>query len=443
MKLKEFIRDIVAILPRVFLQSNEYKKFTKVLNEYETWDEKELHRYQNREFLKILNHAYNNVPFYKKFYDENNIDIKEIKSIADIEKLPIINKEIVKKYQGEFIAKNYDISKLNETYTGGTTSSPMRFYNTKMTNEREKAVYNWIWKKFGYNGPGNEMCLILRGNILNDDLAYKYDKFNKYIIFNAKKMENENIKYIIDTIFEKNIKNIQAYPSLIYLVAKYINKNKLHKKVKTVLNIFCSSEKMFNFQRNEIKQAFNLDVVDYYGHNERTTVFYYMNGYYEEVGIYGITEIIDEKGHFVLEGQRGNIVGTSLNNYAFPLIRYNTYDSAIFNKKDNGNIIVNDIEGRAGDFLVTKEGKKFSPTLLEFAIDKIDNFRDIQLLQKSYEYVDVMIVPDEKFTMSDAEKFKKELELIVNNDILFKINIVDNIDKPKNSKSRFVVSKIT
>ncbi|MBS6501050.1 MAG: phenylacetate--CoA ligase family protein [Clostridium sp.] len=442
MNAKSFIKTICSFLPRDMFYSKEYREYSRILNEYEKWDERRILDFQTQEFIKIINHAYENIEFYKELYDKNNIDINSIKSLDDIKKLPIITKEDVKSNIDKFLDKNINKNKVFETYTGGTTSTPMRFYNTKITNEREKAVYNWIWNKFGYKGVGKEACLILRGNTDNDFDLYKYDAFNKYYIVNPINIDDKKIANIINLIYEKRIKIIQAYPSLIYLIAKYVDTNNLYSKVKSVSNIFCSSEKMYVFQRKLINKAFKCKLVDYYGHNERTTLFYYDNNKYIEVPTYGITEVLDETGNSVENNERGYIVGTAINNYAFPLIRYNTKDSCILLEKNNGHILISDIDGRAGDFLVTSSGKYYSPTNLEFAIDKIDNFKDVQIVQNDYNNVDILIVPDKNYCSEDGKAFKRELEKIVDDEMNFHIKIVNKIDKSKNSKSRFVISMI-
>ncbi len=56
-----------------------------------------------------------------------------------MKKIPIIDKSVIKESREKFIAKNIDISKIKSINTGGTTSSPMHFYNTDTTNNREAA----------------------------------------------------------------------------------------------------------------------------------------------------------------------------------------------------------------------------------------------------------------------------------------------------------------
>lgn len=72
-------------------------------------------------------------------FNQYGIGVKDIRDVSDLRKIPIIDKSVVKENREKFIAKNIDMSKLRAINTGGTTSSPMHFFNTDTTNNREAA----------------------------------------------------------------------------------------------------------------------------------------------------------------------------------------------------------------------------------------------------------------------------------------------------------------
>lgn len=442
--IKLILQYGASILPKSILQEKELKKYNSFLQESEHWDKYKVENFVNEQLQLLIEHCYKNVPFYTEMFDEHGIDYKSIKNINDLKKIPVIDKQIVKENHHKFIASNFDVEKLNKMHTGGTTSSPLHFYNTKITNIRETSFYNRIWKKYGYTQ--NEKCLILRGNTDVDEVLYRYNPLRKWILVNTKNMDDSKMSKIVDLIQKKKPAYMQAYPSLVYLLAKYINKN-YDLKIGNFKVIFCASEKMFDFQRREIKKAFGCEVVDYYGHNERLVLMERINEIdkYRIIPEYGICEILDEKGNNITkEGNIGEIVGTGFNNYAFPLVRYRTGDKATVSTHDNKEMYtyIKDIDGRSGDFVITKSGKHYSPTVLEFAIDNMRNFKDIQLVQTDFDNIDVLIEPDTNFKMDDSIAFKKEILSRIDDDININIKIVDKIQKPKNQKSRFILSHV-
>ena len=70
------------------------KKINKIAAYNKLDNDKILEKY-NSKFLEIFKNAFNNSKFYKDFYRKNGIFINDIKDITDINKLPVINKNII------------------------------------------------------------------------------------------------------------------------------------------------------------------------------------------------------------------------------------------------------------------------------------------------------------------------------------------------------------
>lgn len=60
----------------IFLQKSQY------------WNKEQLEEYQLKQLKKLLIHAYENVPYYSKLFDNRGIKLKDIKCLKDIQKLP-------------------------------------------------------------------------------------------------------------------------------------------------------------------------------------------------------------------------------------------------------------------------------------------------------------------------------------------------------------------
>ncbi|MED2807231.1 phenylacetate--CoA ligase family protein [Bacillus thuringiensis] len=447
-KIKLPLLYTASLIPQNLRQGKEYKEYANFLADSDSWDSKKIVEFQNLQLRLLIKHAYENVPFYTDVFNNYGIKTEDIKDIRDLEKLPLIDKEIVKLNRDKFIAKNFDINELNVTHTGGTTSSPMHFFNTNTTNNRELAFFNRIWKKYGYT---NQTCLVLRGDAGKDGELYKYNPYQKKISINTRNLNDKKMDSILKVIEKFNPQYLQAYPSLVYLLAKHINERGMSGAVGKFNAVFCSSEKMYDFQREEIKKAFVTEVIDYYGHNERLTLMEYCPkcNLYHVIPEYGVTEFLTQDGNKAYqEGQIAQIVGTGFNNYAFPLIRYKTSDmvttSGVISQSNCGKpyLSVKEIDGRSGDFLITRDGKHYSPTMLEFAIRYIENFKDLQLIQNTYDQLDVLIVPNQFYKKEEGNRFIIELQKRIDTDIHINIKMVEHISRPFNQKHRFIISNI-
>ncbi|MEM5662020.1 hypothetical protein AAHB62_24295 [Bacillus cereus] len=130
---------MAALIPQKLRESKEYKEYVRFLESSSSWDATKIAEFQNTQLQLLIKHAYENVPFYTQMFNQYGISVKDIRDVGDLKKIPIIDKSVVKENREKFIAKNIDISKIKSINTGGTTSSPMHFYNTDTTNNREAA----------------------------------------------------------------------------------------------------------------------------------------------------------------------------------------------------------------------------------------------------------------------------------------------------------------
>lgn len=84
----------------------------------------ELDEYNNRQFVELVNFAYNKSAFYHNFYDKHGVNIVSINGIEDIGKLPVIDKQIVRE-NIEDIAIGNRLT-LMSALTGGTTGASLK-----------------------------------------------------------------------------------------------------------------------------------------------------------------------------------------------------------------------------------------------------------------------------------------------------------------------------
>ncbi len=437
-----------SLFPKELYYSREFRKYRDFLEETQHWNINKILDFQNREFLSLVHHCYRNVPYYRELFDRHGIHINQIKDLSDLKRIPFMDKETAKANRDKLVASNVKKRNLIPMHTSGTTHSPLHFYVMPTTLEREKAFFNRMWKWHGYQG---QKCMVLRGDYDLKGRLWVYNPRTNLITVNIRGLDDQNLAGIVGIMDKFKPAFIRAYPSIAYLLAKYVNQNGLSGKVRKLETVFCASEILFDYQKEEIKKAFSCRVVDHYGHSEMAVLMQKceVNEFYHIIPEYGITEIVDGDGREVTEEDSiGEIVGTGFNNYAFPLLRYRTRDLAT--TAHTSHICpcgrpyrsVKRIDGRWGDFILTEKGKYYSPTVLEFAVDYISHFKDIQLVQNDLANVDLFIVGDRDFSMEDALQLQRGLEERLDYDVKVHIRIVDEIHRPENQKHRFVISDI-
>ena len=71
-----------------------------VKNQWKTYEE--LKEEQGKQLSLMTNFAYKNVPYYHKLFDDLKLSPDDIKKVEDLEKLPILTKEIIKQNWDDF-----------------------------------------------------------------------------------------------------------------------------------------------------------------------------------------------------------------------------------------------------------------------------------------------------------------------------------------------------
>ena len=70
--------------------------------EVETATRDQIRKLQGKKLKKVIQHAWNHSPFYRKKFDEANVNPDQIRTLDDIHKLPFVTKEDLRKNQEAF-----------------------------------------------------------------------------------------------------------------------------------------------------------------------------------------------------------------------------------------------------------------------------------------------------------------------------------------------------
>ncbi len=149
--IKQGAKYIYGSIPPRFRYSKVFWNTYNFLEKSQWWSKERLEEYQMQQLEKLLNHAYNNVPYYKKVFNERGLKPKDIQDFDDLKKIPYLTKEIIRNNLEDLIARNYPRSKLQYCTTGGSTGIPMCFYVEKnMTSAKEWAFMLTQWNRIGF-----------------------------------------------------------------------------------------------------------------------------------------------------------------------------------------------------------------------------------------------------------------------------------------------------
>ena len=104
-----------------------YFRIMRFLRSSERWSSKEIAEYQFSQLRSLLIHAYNRVPYYQKLFKKLNLAPGDFKSIADLQRLPILTKQDMIDNFDELIAEGAGKKDVIVNRTSGSTGSPVKF----------------------------------------------------------------------------------------------------------------------------------------------------------------------------------------------------------------------------------------------------------------------------------------------------------------------------
>jgi phenylacetate-CoA ligase len=441
---QSFTTKTIALLPYFII----FLKTYLFLKQSQKWSKEKLKQYQTQKLHELIHHAYVNVPYYTRLFDDNGIKPDDIKELSDLQKIPVLTKELVRKNLNDLKARNYPDKSFEYVTTGGSTGIPLGLYYEKGKSRAiEWAFMKTQWDRVGYHFFNK--CVYLKGATIELKKIGKYSLFRRWLILSSYDLTDNNLPEYIDKIRAFKPKFIQAYPSSIIIIAKYM-KNKNIPHFDGLKAVFCGSENMYPGQRQLIEEKFGCRVYTWYGHAERVILGgeCECSKNYHVFPEYGIFELVDDNGNSISnENQEGNLVGTTLTNFAMPLIRYKTDDLAFVYTKPCPCIrsypLIHDVMGRwIQEFIIAPHNRKISLTALNMHTDIFDNVEQYQFYQDHVGEVILNIIPRPEYSAFDTEKICSEITKKLGDDVNFTVRFVEKIPRTEQGKYRLLIQKI-
>lgn len=371
---------------------------------------KELLTHQNKELLKTIKYVYENIPYYKEKMEKANVKLEDIKSLDDLKKLPFTTKDDLRNnYPFNTFGKPMkDIVRVHAS--SGTTGKPTVVGYTK------KDIQNWA----NINKRNLENI-----GITNEDtiqISYGYGLFTGGLgmHYGAENlgatvipMSTGNTQKQIMLLQDFNVTAICCTPS--YILFLYDSMVKLGidpKSLNLKYGIF-GAEPWTLEMRKDIENKLGIKAYDIYGLSEIMGPGVglecpYQNGLHINEDFF-IIEIIDsETGEVKPEGEKGELVITTICKDGIPMIRYRTKDitSIIPEQCECGNIFrrIKRLEGRVDDMLIIR-GVNVFPSQIESVILEFDNVLPFyQIVVDRKNNIDIFDVEIETIATSQKER---------------------------------------
>lgn len=447
----KIIRNFLSPFYWQIFKKSKVLNYLKILrkNQWKSFEENK--RIQQKKLYDLVNYTINNIPYYQKITQERKIRISEGTIFEDIKIFPILNKDILRKNFNQ-LYKFKDKTYFRNT-SGGSTGEPVIFYQDRDYrdwNFATKILFDeWTGRKIGERKIklwGSERDIFEGGKGLRKKLKeiLWQEKF-----LNSFKMSEENMKNYIKIINQWQPKLIFSYTSSIDELAKFIEREGI--KIHFSGAIMTSAGVLYPEIRNKVQNIFKTSVFDYYGSREIGTVACECElhqGLHTNPFTHFI-EIIDKEGNQVEEGERGELLITSLTNYTMPLIRYKIGDLA--EKKTNfcscgrGWPMIDSLVGRIVDVFKNSKGELIDGEYFSHLFYFRNWVKKYQVIQTEINKIVVKVAlvnPNQKPTDPEKEEIVKKIKLVIGNNCQVDFEFVKEIPPSPSGKYLYTISKI-
>ena len=389
--------------------------------EIETASREKILDIQNEKIVKQVRHVYDNVKYYRNLMDAQGVSPDDIKSVDDIKKLPFLSKEDLR------IAYPYGL-------LGTDLKNCVRIHSTSgTTGKRVVAFYTQhdidLWEEccaraiVAAGGSGDDVCQVCYGYGLFTGGSGLHGGSHKVGCLTLP-MSSGNTERQIQFMMDLGATILCCTPSYAaYLGESLAEAGYKPEDNKLKAGIF-GAEPWTEEMRRSIEKSLGIKAYDIYGLTETSgpgVAFECeaQNGMHiNEDHFYA--EIIDpDTGEVLPDGEKGELVFTSLDKEAFPLLRYRTRDICVLSREKcscgRTHVKMSKPMGRSDDMMIIR-GVNVFPSQIEAVLLKegySPNYQIIVDRVNNSDTLDIVVeLPPEQFSdkVSDIQIKEKNLE---------------------------------
>lgn len=337
--------------------------------EIECASREEIRALQSERLVKQVKNVWDNVPMYRKRMEEAGLTPDDIKSVDDLKKLPFIEKDDLRdEYPYGLLARPLSDCVRIQSTSGTTGRRVVAFYTQHDVDLWDECCARAI---VAAGGSNEDVCHV----------SYGYGLFTGGPGLNGGShkvgcltlpMSSGNTERQLQFMTDLGSTILCCTPSYAAYLAESIHEKGLRDKIKLKAGIF-GAEAWTEEMRQDIQDKLGIKAYDIYGLTEITGpgVSFECS---EQTGMHVnedhfIPEIINPiTGEVLPDGEKGELVFTSITKEAFPLLRYRTRDICVLSRKKcscgRTHVKMSKPLGRSDDMLIIK-GVNVFPSQIE------------------------------------------------------------------------------
>lgn len=340
--------------------------------------------FQEARLKETLNYLAEHSAFYKRMFEEHNIDISKINTLEDLTSIPTTSKQDLQEHNNDFICVD-PINIIDYVTTSGTLGEPVTFALTE--GDLQRLAYNEA-SSFIMAGCSNEDIMQLMTTIDRRFMAgLAYFMGARELGCGVVRVGNGIPELQWDTIKRVKSTACMVVPSFLTKMIEFAEKNNIDYNNSNLKRAICIGEALrtpegeLTTLGKKINEKWpSLELFSTYASTEMQTSFteceMHNGGHIPSDLI--IVELLDENNNPVKDGEAGEVTITTIGVEAMPLLRFKTGDICIRMsekcKCGRHSARLSSVIGRKGQMIKFKGTTIYPPILF----DILDNIPEVQ-----------------------------------------------------------------
>jgi phenylacetate-CoA ligase len=411
-----------------------------------------IERFRDRKLRRLVRHAYARVPFYRELFDRNGVRPEEIRTAADLHRLPVISKrDFLGRPLEEILARGNDPASLVLRSTSGSSGVPFTIRRSPREEDLLRTLFLRIGYYYGFR-PWLKHAKIVyprEGKRAEDKLrAFTRDTLERMNLFRLRPIDCRlPPEEIHAQLAEYQPDFVSGYSGTLARVARLNDpKNRAYRPRVVVTG----SEVLTPSMRRDIEEGFGARVHDTYGSHEFTRIAYECTRG-RNLHVCDDTVILEvlADGRPVAAGERGEVVVTALHSLTMPFIRYSLGDLVVRGEElcacGEPFSTIRDVQGRVVDLFSRCDGRPLHPYELAAAIgDAMDEpwIAEYQLVQEAPKSVVLRAVPRRSPSEEEVVRIEAASMRVLGPGMAFRCEFVSVIPLTAGGKFRTYLSLV-
>ena len=408
----------------------------------------EVSRNQLRRLRALLAHAEQRVPYYRELFRSVGVTSRDIRTMDDFARLPILTKGIIRDRWRDLIREDVPIERLQPHHSGGSTGVPLTFYRERAYMDASDAGTYRNFRQCGWRlgemvaffwGSNERLQRMSRAEF---ELRQRIRRMYQFDPFHSGPAEMEE--------WLRRWPRLGAtiafgYASTIARFAEFVEAT--GRRLPQLRGVFTTAEKLYPAQRGVISRVFGCRVYDLYGSSEVQNIAaecphgrMHVNADF----------VVVESGHPPAADAVPPLVLTSLWNYAMPFIRYRNEDCADLLEERCGcgnNFPLMSLQvARVSDNFVLPDGRVVHGEFFTHLMYGSEGIRTFQFHQIAPDRIRLWVVPDGRTAAASRsqvlERAVRQIKALTVAPLTVDVEEIDAIPLSHAGKHRFTRSDV-